>query len=178
VSTNQEAAMAFGVRPDCIFEFWAWVGGRYSLWSSIGLSIALSIGYDRFIELLEGAYAMDQHFERAPLARNMPVILALIGIWYINFLGAETQAIIPYDQAMHQFPSFLQQLDMESNGKSVDFAGHAINYATGPIVWGETGSNGQHAFFSCCIRGRDLCRSILSQPCTPMKRPRIITSRC
>ncbi|MCG6887947.1 MAG: glucose-6-phosphate isomerase [Gammaproteobacteria bacterium] len=153
VSTNKAAAMAFGIRPDCIFEFWAWVGGRYSLWSSIGLPIALSIGYDRFIELLEGAHAMDQHFQSAPLQRNMPVILALIGIWYINFLGAETQAIIPYDQAMHQFPSFLQQLDMESNGKSVDMEGNPVSYATGPIVWGETGSNGQHAFFQLLHQG-------------------------
>ena len=147
VSTNKAGAMAFGIRRDCIFEFWAWVGGRYSLWSSIDLPIALRIGYDRFIELLEGAYAMDQHFQKAPLEQNMPVILALIGIWYINFQGAETQAIIPYDQAMHQFPSFLQQLDMESNGKSVDIEGNPVSYATGPIVWGETGSNGQHAFF-------------------------------
>ena len=153
VSTNKAAAMAFGIRRDCIFEFWAWVGGRYSLWSSIGLPIALSIGYDRFIELLEGAHSMDQHFQKAPLDQNMPVILALIGIWYINFLGAETQAIIPYDQAMHQFPSFLQQLDMESNGKSVDVEGNPVSYATGPIVWGETGSNGQHAFFQLLHQG-------------------------
>jgi len=138
VSTNKAAAMAFGIRRDCIFEFWAWVGGRYSLWSSIGLPIALSIGYDRFIELLEGAYAMDQHFQSAPLQQNMPVILALIGIWHINFLGAETQAIIPYDQALHQL------LDMEGN---------PVNYATGPIVWGETGSNGQHAFFQLLHQG-------------------------
>ena len=153
VSTNIDAAMDFGIRGDCVFEFWAWVGGRYSLWSSIGLPIALSIGYDRFIELLEGAYSMDQHFQSAPLARNMPVVMALIGIWYINFLGAETQAIIPYDQAMHQFPSFLQQLDMESNGKSVDMDGKVVSYATGPIVWGETGSNGQHAFFQLLHQG-------------------------
>jgi glucose-6-phosphate isomerase len=153
VSTNQAAAMEFGIQQDCIFEFWAWVGGRYSLWSSIGLPIALSIGYERFVELLEGAYRMDRHFREAPLAQNMPVILALIGIWYINFLGAETQAVIPYDQAMHQFPSFLQQLDMESNGKSVDMDGKPVNYATGPIVWGQTGSNGQHAFFQLLHQG-------------------------
>ncbi|MBR9885403.1 MAG: glucose-6-phosphate isomerase [Oceanospirillales bacterium] len=153
VSTNQAAAMEFGISRDNIFEFWAWVGGRYSLWSSIGLPIALSIGYDRFIELLEGAYEMDRHFMEAPLEHNMPVILALIGIWYINFLGAETQAIIPYDQALHQLPSFLQQLDMESNGKSVDMNGHPVDYATGPIVWGQTGSNGQHAFFQLLHQG-------------------------
>ncbi|OMH25783.1 glucose-6-phosphate isomerase [Motiliproteus sp. MSK22-1] len=153
VSTNQAAAMEFGIKRENIFEFWAWVGGRYSLWSSIGLPIALSIGYDGFIELLEGAYAMDQHFLHAPLDQNMPVILALIGIWYINFHGAETQAIIPYDQALHQLPAFLQQLDMESNGKSMDADGHPIDYATGPIVWGQTGSNGQHAFFQLLHQG-------------------------
>ncbi len=153
VSTNQAAAMEFGIKQENIFEFWAWVGGRYSLWSSIGLPIALSIGYDRFIELLEGAYAMDRHFLEAPLERNMPVILAMIGIWNINFLGAETQAIIPYDQALHQLPAFLQQLDMESNGKSVDADGDPIDYATGPIVWGQTGSNGQHAFFQLLHQG-------------------------
>jgi glucose-6-phosphate isomerase len=153
VSTNKAAAIKFGVKQACVFEFWAWVGGRYSLWSSIGLPIALSIGYDRFIELLEGAHAMDRHFVEAPLNQNMPVILALIGLWHINFLGAETQAIIPYDQAMNQFPAFLQQLDMESNGKSVDMAGNPVNYATGPIVWGQTGSNGQHAFFQLLHQG-------------------------
>ncbi|MBR9865563.1 MAG: glucose-6-phosphate isomerase [Oceanospirillales bacterium] len=153
LSTNQAAAMEFGIRRENIFEFWAWVGGRYSLWSSIGLAIALSIGYDRFIELLEGAYEMDHHFVEAPLNRNMPVLLALIGIWNINFQGAETQAIIPYDQALHQLPAFLQQLDMESNGKSVDMEGHQVDYATGPIVWGQTGSNGQHAFFQLLHQG-------------------------
>ena len=153
VSTNQNAAMEFGISRDNIFEFWAWVGGRYSLWSSIGLPIALSIGYDRFIELLDGAYEMDRHFLEAPLEQNMPVIMALIGIWYINFLGAETQAIIPYDQALHQLPAFLQQLDMESNGKSVDLDGKPVDYATGPIVWGQTGSNGQHAFFQLLQQG-------------------------
>ncbi|WP_432698137.1 glucose-6-phosphate isomerase [Marinobacterium sp. YM272] len=153
VSTNQAAAMEFGIKRENIFEFWAWVGGRYSLWSSIGLPIALSIGYDRFIELLEGAYEMDRHFMEAPLDQNMPVLLALIGIWYINFLDAETQAIIPYDQALHQLPAFLQQLDMESNGKSVDLDGHPVDYATGPIVWGQTGSNGQHAFFQLLHQG-------------------------
>ncbi|GGB94082.1 glucose-6-phosphate isomerase 1 [Marinobacterium zhoushanense] len=153
VSTNQAAAMEFGIKRENIFEFWAWVGGRYSLWSSIGLPIALSIGCDRFIELLEGAYEMDRHFMEAPLEKNMPVLMALIGIWYINFLGAETQAIIPYDQALHQLPAFLQQLDMESNGKSVDVDGQPIDYATGPIVWGQTGSNGQHAFFQLLHQG-------------------------
>ncbi|MEH6580047.1 MAG: glucose-6-phosphate isomerase [Amphritea sp.] len=153
VSTNKAAAMEFGIRENSIFEFWAWVGGRYSLWSSIGLPIALCIGYERFIELLEGAHEMDQHFLNAPLEQNMPVILALIGIWNTNFLGAETQAIIPYNQALHQLPAFLQQLDMESNGKSVDMEGKPVNHATGPIVWGQTGSNGQHAFFQLLHQG-------------------------
>jgi glucose-6-phosphate isomerase len=153
VSTNQAAAMEFGIKSENIFEFWAWVGGRYSLWSSLGLPIALSIGYDGFIELLEGAHEMDQHFLHAPLQENMPVIMALIGIWYINFFGAESQAVIPYDQALHQLPAFLQQLDMESNGKSVDVEGSPIDYATGPIVWGQTGSNGQHAFFQLLHQG-------------------------
>jgi len=152
-STNRKAAMEFGIREENVFEFWAWVGGRYSMWSSIGLPIALSIGFDGFMEMLEGAYAMDQHFIEAPNARNMPVLMALIGIWYINFLGAETQAIVPYDQALHQLPAFLQQLDMESNGKSVDIFGHPVNYKTGPIVWGQTGSNGQHAFFQLLHQG-------------------------
>ncbi|WP_290910271.1 glucose-6-phosphate isomerase [Halomonas sp.] len=152
-STNKTAAMAFGIREENVFEFWAWVGGRYSMWSSIGLPIALSIGFEGFMELLEGAYAMDQHFLSAPFRENMPVLMALIGIWYINFHGAETQAIVPYDQALHQLPAFLQQLDMESNGKSVDIFGHPVDYKTGPIVWGQTGSNGQHAFFQLLHQG-------------------------
>ena len=153
VSTNINAATEFGIREDSIFEFWDWVGGRYSLWSSIGLPIALSIRFEAFIELLEGAFIMDQHFREAPFEANMPVVLALIGIWNINFLGAETQAIIPYDQALHQLPAFLQQLDMESNGKSVDIDGNPVSHATGPIVWGQTGSNGQHAFFQLLHQG-------------------------
>ncbi len=152
-STNKAAAMAFGIREENVFEFWAWVGGRYSMWSSIGLPIALSIGFEGFMELLEGAYEMDQHFLSAPFAENMPVLMALIGIWHINFQGAETQAIVPYDQALHQLPAFLQQLDMESNGKSVDIFGHPVDYKTGPIVWGQTGSNGQHAFFQLLHQG-------------------------
>ncbi|MDQ7730602.1 glucose-6-phosphate isomerase [Halomonas sp. SpR8] len=152
-STNRKAAMEFGIREENVFEFWAWVGGRYSMWSSIGLPIALSIGFEGFIELLEGAHEMDNHFINAPFSQNMPVLMALIGIWYINFVGAETQAIVPYDQALNQLPSFLQQLDMESNGKSVDIFGHPVNYKTGPIVWGQTGSNGQHAFFQLLHQG-------------------------
>ncbi|MGC3871714.1 glucose-6-phosphate isomerase [Halomonas sp. GXIMD04776] len=152
-STNRKAAMEFGIREENVFEFWAWVGGRYSMWSSIGLPIALAIGFEGFMELLEGAYAMDRHFIEAPNARNMPVLMALIGIWYINFQDAETQAIVPYDQALHQLPAFLQQLDMESNGKSVNIFGQPVDYKTGPIVWGETGSNGQHAFFQLLHQG-------------------------
>ncbi|MBZ5488960.1 glucose-6-phosphate isomerase [Halomonas aquamarina] len=152
-STNRKAAMEFGIREENVFEFWAWVGGRYSMWSSIGLPIALSIGFEGFIELLEGAHEMDRHFIEAPFSQNMPVLMALIGIWYINFIGAETQAIVPYDQALNQLPSFLQQLDMESNGKSVDIFGHPVSYKTGPIVWGQTGSNGQHAFFQLLHQG-------------------------
>jgi glucose-6-phosphate isomerase len=153
VSTNKEAALEFGIREENTFEFWDWVGGRYSLWSSIGLPIALAVGFDAFSELLEGAYDMDRHFVEAPFEANMPVILALMGIWNSNFLGAETQAIIPYDQALHQLPAFLQQLDMESNGKSVDLNGNTVEHATGPIVWGQTGSNGQHAFFQLLHQG-------------------------
>ncbi|WP_108445753.1 glucose-6-phosphate isomerase [Halomonas denitrificans] len=152
-STNRKAAMEFGIREENVFEFWAWVGGRYSMWSSIGLPIALAIGFEGFMAMLEGAYAMDQHFLTAPTAANMPVLMALIGIWYINFQGAETQAIVPYDQALHQLPAFLQQLDMESNGKSVDIFGRPVDYTTGPIVWGQTGSNGQHAFFQLLHQG-------------------------
>ncbi|WP_069384898.1 glucose-6-phosphate isomerase [Halomonas caseinilytica] len=152
-STNRKAAMEFGIREENVFEFWAWVGGRYSMWSSIGLPIALSIGFDGFMEMLEGAHEMDQHFLNAPNSANMPVLMALIGIWYINFQGAETHAIVPYDQALHQLPAFLQQLDMESNGKSVDIFGHPVDYKTGPIVWGQTGSNGQHAFFQLLHQG-------------------------
>jgi len=152
-STNRKAAMEFGIREENVFEFWAWVGGRYSMWSSIGLPIALAIGFEGFIEMLQGAWEMDQHFLNAPLAENMPVLMALIGIWYINFVGAETQAIVPYDQALHQLPAFLQQLDMESNGKSVDIFGRPVDYKTGPIVWGQTGSNGQHAFFQLLHQG-------------------------
>ncbi|MEE2764686.1 MAG: glucose-6-phosphate isomerase [Pseudomonadota bacterium] len=153
VSTNKEAALEFGIREENTFEFWDWVGGRYSLWSSIGLPIALAVGFDAYSELLEGAYDMDRHFVEAPFEANMPVILALMGIWNSNFLGAETQAIIPYDQALHQLPAFLQQLDMESNGKSVDLNGNTVEHATGPIVWGQTGSNGQHAFFQLLHQG-------------------------
>ncbi len=156
VSTNREAVTAFGIDPANMFEFWDWVGGRYSLWSAIGLSIVLAVGVARFIELLEGAHAMDEHFRQAPLDRNMPVILALLGVWYNNFFGAQSQAILPYDHALRSLPAYLQQADMESNGKSVDRDGNVVDYATGPIIWGATGINGQHAFYQLLHQGTRL----------------------
>jgi glucose-6-phosphate isomerase len=153
VSTNSGAVAAFGVDPANMFEFWDWVGGRYSLWSAIGLSIVLAVGAERFGELLDGAHAMDAHFRHAPLAQNMPVILALLGVWYNNFFGAESHAILPYDHYLRSLPAYLEQADMESNGKSVDRDGNAVDYATGPIVWGATGINGQHAFYQLLHQG-------------------------
>jgi glucose-6-phosphate isomerase len=139
-----------------MFEFWDWVGGRYSLWSAIGLSIACYIGSDDFDELLEGAYEMDCHFKNAPFEENIPVLLALIGIWYVNFFGAQTEAILPYDQYMHRFPAYFQQGNMESNGKSIDRSGARIGYQTGPVIWGEPGTNGQHAFYQLIHQGTKL----------------------
>ncbi|MEK0085345.1 glucose-6-phosphate isomerase [Benzoatithermus flavus] len=156
VSTNEQAVRAFGIEPANMFAFWDWVGGRYSLWSAIGLPIALHLGMDRFLELLGGAFAMDEHFRTAPLERNLPVVLALLGVWYNNFLGAETHAILPYDQNLARFPAYFQQGDMESNGKSVDRAGQPVDYQTGPIVWGEPGTNGQHAFYQLLHQGTKL----------------------
>ena len=153
VSTNREAVTAFGIDPANMFEFWDWVGGRYSLWSAIGLSVVLAIGEERFVELLEGAHDMDEHFRHAPLGRNMPVILALLGVWYNNFFGAESQAILPYDHYLRSLPAYLEQADMESNGKSVDREGNVVDYATGAIVWGATGINGQHAFYQLLHQG-------------------------
>ena len=156
VSTNAEKVAEFGIAPENMFVFWDWVGGRYSLWSAIGLSVALSLGFDVFEELLAGAAAMDAHFEQAPLMENMPVMLALMGIWYRNFFDANALAILPYTQNLHRFPAFLQQADMESNGKCVDRNGQPVNHATGPIVWGEPGTNGQHAFFQLLHQGTEL----------------------
>ena len=156
VSTNAEAVRAFGIDPENMFEFWDWVGGRYSLWSAIGLPIALSIGMDAFEDLLAGAHNMDQHFLQAPLRENIPVILALLGVWNANFLGASSHAVLPYDQYLSRLPAYLQQADMESNGKSVTHAGTAVDYTTGPIVWGEPGTNGQHAFYQLIHQGRHL----------------------
>jgi glucose-6-phosphate isomerase len=156
VSTNAAEVARFGIDTANMFEFWDWVGGRYSLWSAIGLPIALAVGFDRFEELLEGAHAMDRHFRTAPLERNMPVVMALLGIWYRDFLGASSLAILPYDQHLHRFPAYLQQGDMESNGKSVRRDGIRVDYPTGPIVWGEPGTNGQHAFYQLIHQGTDL----------------------
>ena len=156
MSTNAEAVREFGIDLDNMFEFWDWVGGRYSLWSAIGLSIALTIGFDRFVELLEGAYEMDNHFRNTPYRDNLPVILALLGIWYNNFFGAQSHALLPYDQYMHRFPAYMQQGDMESNGKYVDRNGNKVEYQTGPVIWGEAGTNGQHAFYQLIHQGTKL----------------------
>ena len=156
ISTNAEKVKAFGIDADNMFFFWDWVGGRYSLWSAIGLSIACYLGYENFAELLEGAFEMDCHFREAPFEKNIPVILGLIGIWYNNFFGAETEAIVPYDQYMHRFPAYFQQGNMESNGKSSDRTGDKVAYQTGPIVWGEPGTDGQHAFFQLIHQGTKL----------------------
>lgn len=156
LSTNAEAVSAFGIDTRNMFEFWDWVGGRYSLWSAIGLSIAIAIGMDNFHELLAGGHDMDQHFHSAPLEKNMPVLLALLGLWYNNFFGAQSHAILPYDQYLHRFPAYLQQLDMESNGKRVTRDGENIIWSTAPIIWGEPGTNGQHAFYQLIHQGTKL----------------------
>jgi len=156
ISTNTAKVAEFGIHPDNMFVFWDWVGGRYSLWSAIGLCIACFVGFERFEELLAGAHAMDRHFRETPFERNIPVLLALIGTWYTNFFGAETEAILPYDQYMHRFPAYFQQGNMESNGKSVDRAGRRVGYATGPVIWGEPGTNGQHAFYQLIHQGTRL----------------------
>ncbi|MBI5076388.1 MAG: glucose-6-phosphate isomerase [Nitrospirae bacterium] len=156
ISTNEAEVRKFGIALENMFIFWDWVGGRYSLWSAIGLSIACSIGFDHFRELLEGAHAMDRHFRETPLDRNIPVILGLLGIWYNNFFGAETHAILPYDQHMHRFPAYFQQGDMESNGKYIDRKGREVSYQTGPVIWGEPGTNGQHAFYQLIHQGTKL----------------------
>ena len=153
LSTNTEGVEKFGIDSKNMFEFWDWVGGRYSLWSAIGLSIVLSIGYENFADLLAGAHAMDNHFKSAEHDQNLPVILGLVGIWYNNFFDSETVAILPYDQYMHRFSAYFQQGDMESNGKHVDRNGNPVDYSTGPIIWGEPGTNGQHAFYQLIHQG-------------------------
>lgn len=153
LSTNGEEVAKFGIDTNNMFEFWDWVGGRYSLWSAIGLSIILSVGFDNFVQLLNGAHAMDKHFTQTPLEKNIPVLLGLIGIWYNNFFEAETEAILPYDQYMHRFAAYFQQGNMESNGKYIDRDGKPVTYQTGPIIWGEPGTNGQHAFYQLIHQG-------------------------
>ncbi len=153
LSTNEKEVKAFGIDPKNMFEFWDWVGGRYSLWSAIGLSIALTIGYNNFEDLLKGAFEADEHFRKEPFPKNIPVLMALIGIWYTNFFGAQTEAILPYDQYLHRFAAYFQQGNMESNGKSRDRNGNEVNYNTGPVIWGEPGTNGQHAFYQLIHQG-------------------------
>ena len=153
LSTNESEVVKFGIDRSNMFVFWDWVGGRYSLWSSIGLSIALMIGYPGFEEMLQGAHASDKHFKNTPFEKNIPVIMALLGIWYRNFFGSQTEAILPYDQYMHRFAAYFQQGNMESNGKSVDRNGIPVTYSTGPVVWGEPGTNGQHAFYQLIHQG-------------------------
>ncbi|MFM5440898.1 glucose-6-phosphate isomerase [Aeromonas enteropelogenes] len=156
LSTNGKAVAEFGIDTANMFEFWDWVGGRYSSWSAIGMPIALSVGFDNFEALLQGAFEMDMHFATASYEQNVPVLLALIGLWYNNFYGAESEAILPYDQYMHRFPAYFQQGNMESNGKYVDRNGNKVDYQTGPIIWGEPGTNGQHAFYQLIHQGTKL----------------------
>jgi glucose-6-phosphate isomerase len=156
LSTNVAKVEEFGIDKENMFEFWDWVGGRYSLWSAIGLSIACFIGFENFVDLLQGAHQMDRHFRDTPLEENIPVILAVIGIWYNNFFDAATEAILPYDQYLHRFPAYFQQGNMESNGKSTSRDGRRVNYQTGPIIWGEPGTNGQHAFYQLIHQGTKL----------------------
>ena len=156
LSTNEKEVLRFGIDSKNMFAFWDWVGGRYSLWSAIGLSISLTIGFKAFSDLLKGAHNIDKHFRETPLKENMPVILALLGIWYTNFFGAQTEAILPYDQYLHRFPAYFQQGNMESNGKQTDRSGKPVQYATGPIIWGEPGTNGQHAFYQLIHQGTPL----------------------
>ncbi|MBB5192520.1 glucose-6-phosphate isomerase [Silvimonas terrae] len=153
VSTNAKSVAEFGIDTDNMFEFWDWVGGRYSLWSAIGLPIAIYLGKHDYQDLLHGAYTMDEHFKNKPFEQNLPVIMGMLGVWYINFFGAATHLISPYNQSLHRFPAYLQQLDMESNGKTVDLNGHRVDYSTGPVVWGDAGINGQHAYYQMLHQG-------------------------
>ncbi len=164
VSTNAEKVSAFGIDTDNMFVFWDWVGGRYSLWSSIGLPIALAVGMERFHELLAGAHEMDEHFRTAPLSENMPVIMGLLGVWYRNFAGVRTHAILPYDQYLRYLPAYLQQADMESNGKGVTRDGDKVDYSTGPVIWGAAGTDGQHAFYQLIHQGTQLITSDFIAP--------------
>ena len=165
VSSNREEVEKFGIDPSNMFEFWDWVGGRYSLWSAIGLPIAIAIGMENFYQLLDGASRMDHHFKSTPLEKNLPVILALIGIWQINFCGATTHAVLPYDQSLHRLPAYLQQIEMESNGKTADRDGRSVDYSTGVVLWGEPGTNGQHAFYQLLHQGNQIISSDFLAPC-------------
>lgn len=169
LSTNKDAVVKFGINPDNMFQFWDWVGGRYSLTSAIGLSIMIAIGYSRFMELLNGFHAMDKHFRDQPFDRNIPVIMALLGIWYNNFCGYETFAVLPYEQYLHRFPAYLQQGDMESNGKCITRGGTRVDYQTGPVIWGEPGTNGQHAFFQLMHQGTKVVPCDLIGFANPLK---------
>ena len=168
LSTNREEVIKFGIDPVNMFQFWDYVGGRYSLWSAIGLSITCTIGYDCFVDLLKGAHGMDLHFQNEPFEKNIPIILALIGIWYNNFFHAETEAVLPYDQYLHRLPAYLQQGGMESNGKYVDRNGDEVDYQTGPIIWGEPGTNGQHAFYQLIHQGTKLIPADFLAPALPL----------
>lgn len=164
LSTNEKGVEEFGIDKENMFVFWDWVGGRYSLWSAIGLSIALTIGYDNFEDLLKGGYETDKHFREKPFEENIPVLLGLISLWYVNFFGAQSEAILPYDQYMHRFPAYFQQGNMESNGKHVDRNGNRVTYATGPVIWGEPGTNGQHAFYQLLHQGTPFIHSDFIAP--------------
>lgn len=166
LSTNEKAVTSFGISKDNMFGFWDWVGGRYSLWSAIGLSIALVVGYDNFEQLLRGAHDMDKHFKETPLENNLPVLLAVLGIWYNDFHGAQTHALLPYDQYLNKFADYFQQGDMESNGKFVTKGGHRVNYQTGPIIWGAAGTNGQHSFYQLLHQGTKLIPADFLAPAT------------
>ena len=182
VTNNVDAAVRFGVDESNIYQFWDWVGGRYSLWSAIGLPIALYLGMDHFEALLDGAHMMDNHFKTAPLEQNMPVILALLGIWYNNFFDAQSHGIMPYSQYLRRLPAFLQQLDMESNGKTIGRDGHHVEYLTGPIIWGEPGTNGQHAFFQLLHQGTKPVPADFLIPCLSQNplglHHRVLVSNC
>ena len=164
VTSNTTAAREFGIAEDNIFRMWDWVGGRYSLWSAIGLPIVIAIGQDNFDELLNGAYEADQHFKNAPMHENIPVTMALLGIWYNNFFDAQTTAVLPYDQHLYMFPAYLQQADMESNGKSIDRQGNIVDYTTGPVLFGEIGIAAQHAFFQLLHQGTKLVPADILAP--------------
>jgi glucose-6-phosphate isomerase len=166
LSTNTKAVTEFGISEANMFQFWDWVGGRYSLWSAIGLSICLVIGFNHFEELLKGAHGMDKHFKETPLENNLPVLLAVVGLWYNDFYGSQTHALLPYDQYLHKFADYFQQGDMESNGKSITKGGHRVNYETGPIIWGAAGTNGQHSFYQLVHQGTKLIPADFIAPCT------------